>query len=222
MPKLRKTTMTVHGRGASRRASDRGMVRRLKDQLTVQKRIAAIHANPRLLHEMAFYPVHDKRRETPQYKKVHEHLTKELDLPCLVCGVRNSTLKTTRENPYRAKAMETHHHLVEWSLANAIDPARFSKTILPHLRARHPDNPDYQKTSFDAQDVANWVDHSAENLWVLCDVHHRARYFGIHEITYPLWCPMDLLLPSFEQYVMEQIASLKSQPPKSARRKPRK
>jgi len=40
------------------------MLQRLKDQLSVQKKVEAIHANPRLLKELALYPGHDKRLET--------------------------------------------------------------------------------------------------------------------------------------------------------------
>ena len=189
---------------------DRGMVQRLNDQKTVFQKAQEIHANPRLLKELAFYPAHDKRLETPAYKKAHDHLTKALDLPCLVCGVKNSTLKDKAQNPYGARQMETHHHLIEWSLANAIDAAKFNKTILPHLKARHPQNPDYGKAAFSQQDVADWVDHSEDNLWVLCDVHHRAPYLGIHEITYPIWCPMDLLRDDFESYVRQQIQQQKA------------
>lgn len=185
------------------------MLDRLKDQLAVQKHVEAIHANPRLLKEMAFYPAHDERSETPLYKRAHDHLTKELDLPCLVCGVKNSTLGYKLQNRYGAKAMETHHHIIEWALANAIDTAKFNATLLPHLKIRHPTNPAYQKVALSPQDVADWVDHSEDNLWVLCDVHHRAQYFGIHEITYPIWCPMDLLRSDFEAYVQQQIAQTK-------------
>jgi hypothetical protein len=92
-----------------RTAVDKGMLDRLKDQLAVQKHVEAIRANPRLLKEMAFYPAHDKRSETPLYKKAHNHLTQELDLPCLVCGVKNSTLKSETENRYGAKAMAARH-----------------------------------------------------------------------------------------------------------------
>jgi hypothetical protein len=49
------------------------------------------------------------------------------------------------------------------------------------------------------------VDHSEDNLWVLCDVHHRAAFLGIHEITYPIWSPADMLIDDFENYVKEQI-----------------
>ncbi len=197
-------------RAAQDAVQDRGMVQRLKDQRTVYRKAQEIHENPRTLKELAFYPAHDKRLETPEYKKAHDHLTKALDLPCLVCGVRNSTLKDKAQNPYGARQMETHHHLVEWSLANAIDPGKFNRIVLPHLKARHPHNPLYAKKALTAEDIAGWVDHSEDNLWVLCDVHHRAPYLGIHEITYPIWCPMDLLLDDFETYVRQQIAEQKA------------
>jgi hypothetical protein len=105
--------------------------------------------------------------------------------------------------------METHHHVIEWALANAISADKFNATLLPNLRQRHKDKPEYQNDFTDKQ-VADWVDHSEDNLWVLCDVHHRAKYFGIHEITFPIWGPMDLLKPDFEAYVKEQIAQAKA------------
>ncbi|HXC54476.1 MAG TPA: hypothetical protein VNU97_04215 [Rhizomicrobium sp.] len=206
----------------SRNAQDKGMVQRLKDQRTVFRNAQAIHENPSLLKQRAFYPAHDARKETPLYKKAHDHLTKTLDLPCLVCGVKNSTLQDKAENRYGAKAMETHHHIIEWALANAIDAAKFNKIILPHLKTRHPQNPDYAKAAFNDDDVRAWVDHSEDNLWVLCDVHHRAGYLGIHEITYPIWCPVDLLRSDFEEYVRQQIQLNKPAAKGAAKKKPAK
>ena len=213
---------------------DLGMARRLHDQLDVYKRgqrlranVAKVHKLARDLHEVAFYPEHDKRTESPAYKKAHDHLTKELDLPCLVCGVRNSvlknqtTVKDPKKNPYGAKAMETHHHIIEWALANAIDADKFNKAIRPNLAHRHSQNATYQR-DMTPSEVRDWIDHSEDNLWVLCDVHHRARYFGIHEISYPIWCPQDLLRDDFEEYVREQLkssgASKPSKPAKKAKK----
>jgi len=161
------------------------------------------------LRELAFYPPHDKRIETAQYKAVHKKMVVEMDLPCLVCGVRNSVLKDKKKNPYGAKQLETHHHIVEWALSNAISAERFNKTLLPNLRHKHPNKAEYKK-EFSDQQVHDWVDHSEDNLWVLCDVHHRAKYLGIHEITYPIWAPQDLLRDDFEEYVKTQIAEAKS------------
>ena len=191
-----------------RNAQDKGMVDRLKDQLKTQKKVAEIHANVRQLTEYAFYPKHDARRETKEYKAVHNKLVKEMDRPCLICGVKNSTLKDKKINTFGAKQMETHHHVVEWALANAIDIDKFNSTLLPFLKRKHPNKPEYKKT-FTEEDVRNWVDHSEDNLWVLCDVHHRAQYLGVHEITYPIWGPQDLLRGDFEEYVKSEIAKVK-------------
>jgi hypothetical protein len=193
----------------SREIEDTGMIQRLQDQQKIYQYAQEVHENPRLLNERAFYPAHDKRLETAAYKKVHDRLTKELDLPCLVCGVKHSTLGDDAENRYGAKQMETHHHIIEWALANAIDAAKFSRILLPHLKAQHPQKADYQKDAFNDEDVRNWVDHSEDNLWVLCDVHHRAKFLGIHEVSYPIWAPMNLLRGDFEDYVRAQIAATK-------------
>jgi len=194
---------------------DVGMVNRLQDQLAVQQKLKEIHEMNRPLDEIDFYPAHDKRVETPEYQAAHKKLTVDMDLPCLICGVRNSILKDPVKskdpslNPFGAKQMETHHHVIEWALANAVDVDKFNKMLLPSLQRRHPNDPAYQKP-FTAEDIRNWVDHSEDNLWVLCDVHHRAPFFGIHEITDPIWGPQDLLRDDFEEYARQEIAKAKS------------
>lgn len=217
--KAKKSTPKKARKSASRKpvptlssfgGTDAHSVERLEDQRTVQahaerlKKIPTVNMKQRLLSEIAFYPKHAKRTETPEYKKVHKDLVVAKDLPCLVCGVQNSTLKNPKRNTYGAKQMETHHHVVEWALANAVDVGKFNRILRPNLAHRHPTNPDYQKP-MTQQQVIDWVDHSSDNLWVLCDVHHRAKYFGIHEITHPIWCPMDLLEPDFDDYVRTEL-----------------
>jgi N-methylhydantoinase A/oxoprolinase/acetone carboxylase beta subunit len=179
------------------------MVKRLKDQLKVQKKVAEFHGSRRKLDELDFYPAHDERKETPEYVKAHKHMTVELDLPCIVCGIKRTTLDGGK-NRYGSKAMETHHHVIEWALANAIDVDKFNKAILPNLRHKHPDRREYSQP-FTQKQVADWVDHSEDNLWVVCDVHHRAKFLGIHEITFPIWGPMDLLRDDFEEYVNTEV-----------------
>jgi hypothetical protein len=203
----------------SRTSNDKGMLTRLQDQLKVYRKAQAIHSNKRMLDEIAFYPAHDPRRETPEYKETHRRLAIEQDRPCLICGVRNSTLKDKAHNLYGAKQMETHHHVLEWALANAIDAVKFNKILLPRLRARHPNKEQYKKGAFTADEVKVWVDHDEDNLWVLCDVHHRAKYFGIHEITYPIWGPVDLLRDDFEDYVRQETKKYVSKGGKDAIRK---
>jgi len=196
---------------SSRGPTDLSSVARLTDQRHTQTQVERLKAAPtinkkqRLLDEIAFYPKHAKRTETKDYIAIHKEMVVKRDLPCLVCGVKNSTLKDPKQNTYGAKQMETHHHVVEWALANAIDPNRFNTILRPNLAFRHGDNALYRQ-NMSEQEIKDWVDHSPDNLWVLCDVHHRAKYFGIHEITYPIWCPMDLLKPDFEDYVHQELS----------------
>jgi hypothetical protein len=171
---------------------------------------AAFHEVRRLLDERAFYPAHDARKESSAYAKVHKALVKEGR--CLICGVTNEVLKkqAKRENlnlnPYAAKQLETHHHVIEWALANAIDTDKFNKLVFPHLKARHPER---YTSPLTTEEVKAWVDHSPDNLWILCDVHHRAKWFGIHEITDPLWGPQDIFSNAFLDEVRKAIGGTK-------------
>jgi hypothetical protein len=188
---------------------DEGTITRLTDHLNNYK-VVEQHVQHHTIDELQFYPAHDQRQETPEYAKAHRHMTIDLDLPCLVCGVKHSTLSNPAENRYGAKQMETHHHIIEWALQNAIDVDKFNKAIRPALAHKHPNDPTWHyETDFDAVTVTAWVDHSEHNLWVLCDVHHRAKYLGIHEITYPIWGPMDLLRPDFETWARNEIDQLR-------------
>lgn len=131
------------------------------------------HEVARTLHESIYYPEHQARKASAEYRKTHEHLINALDEPCWICGVRKSTLDDPALNPRGSKQMETHHVEVEWALANAMDPARLLADFPamgaadePHLRA--------------------WLD-SEGNMLVLCDICHRDGRRGIHMITYPAW-----------------------------------
>src|SRR5438093_11918652 len=107
-----------------RHLQDKRMAQRLQDQLRLYKTVQAIRKNPRKRNEIASYPVHDKRRETPAYKNVHKKMVRHQDRPCLIRGVRNSSLKDPKAHTYRAKALETHHHDIEGALANATSAPR--------------------------------------------------------------------------------------------------
>lgn len=196
----------------ARSTANRGDIRRINEHLSQFKTVKQ-HVQNHTINELQFYPAHNKRNETPEYAAVHKHMTKDLDLPCLVCGVRRSTLKNPRANRWGAKQMETHHHVIEWALANAVDVKKFNTRLRPFLAHRHPSDPvwHYEKP-FDQKKIAAWVDHSEHNLWVLCDVHHRAQYLGIHEITFPIWTPMDLYLEDFEAWAATEIAKLRGKP----------
>lgn len=172
-----------------------------------KKAASAFHELRRQLDERAFYPPHGARQSSPEYRKVHEKMVNASG--CIVCDVRNDILQDPEKredlslNPYGAKQLETHHHVIEWALANAIDAAKFNKRILPFLQKRH--GTQKYPGPLSPQDVADWVDHSEDNLWVLCDVHHRAPFFGIHEITDPIWGPQDILSDEFLAKIRTEI-----------------
>ncbi len=160
--------------------------------------LSGVHAVNRILHENVLYPEHAARTESPAYANAHHHMVVELDLPCIVCGVKNSTLGDATQNRFGAKAIETHHHVLEWALQNAVDPAKFNARLLPNLAHRYPNEPLY-KQPMNGQQILDWVDHSEHNLWPVCDVHHRHVEVGIHAITYPAWVAQDLLLDEYVQ-----------------------
>lgn len=109
-------------------------------------------------------PSHDPRQDTPEYLAAHHRLVVEMDSPCEVCGVRNSTLGDPTQNPMEAKEMHTHHH-IERSLINACDAGKIG-AIYPQV--------------VDQQSLEAWID-STDNLMVLCDVHHIGPQ-GIHHL----------------------------------------
>lgn len=193
-----------------RKGAARLLVDQAKQVKRAQKRAeAVIHGNVKSLPEPDFYPAHPPRQQTPGYVAIHKKLVHDMDLPCLVCGVRYSIVSDAAKqadpklNPYGAARIETHHRIVEWALANAIDPEKFNNHLRPALDKRHPGGKYAQR--FTDQQIKDWVDHDPDNLWVLCDVHHRHKFFGIHAISDPMWGPQDILLDDFTDAVRKAI-----------------
>ena len=148
------------------------------------------------LQEYKLYPAHEARTSSSAYRRTRKRLVEVEDRPCLVCGVRKSTLDGRRSNPFKATQMETHHRIVEWALIKAIDLDRFNERVVGRFRLRRPDDPTYAD-DFSQDEMEDWIDHHEDNLWVLCDKHHRAPYMGIHALSQPTWGPQDLVFPKF-------------------------
>jgi hypothetical protein len=160
----------------------------------------SLHETSRTLHERAFYPQHEPRRASSSYRTVHRRMVEDEDLPCRICGVRASTLHRPKLNPYRATQMETHHHTIEWAMANAVDLERFQQ-IVAALAQITPEKYGRMRQGqvvrdelgrvlarrFTRAEMLAWIDSDRDNLWVLCDVHHRHQWFGVHAITGPVW-----------------------------------
>lgn len=123
----------------------------------------------RTLHELAWYPDHDPRRASAEYRHTHDHLVIELDSACWICGVRHST----------GGAMETHHSELEWAAERAFeDDAVMLAKLVSDL---------HEKITAATPDAVREFLDSEGNMLVLCADHHRGPYTGIHSITYPAW-----------------------------------
>lgn len=132
------------------------------------------HDEKHSITEYIAYPDHEKRTESPEFVKNKRILVKQLDLPCFICGNRDS-----REV----------HHIHEWALWGALDHEK----VLDTLHIFDPYGFTHQKGD---QPILSPDD--IRNLLVLCghcevngtDVpggHHRGVSTGIHEMTFPIW-----------------------------------
>lgn len=151
----------------------------------------------RTLSETVHYPPHPPRKPTALYTRTHHRLVQTLDSPCLVCGVRNSTLGDPLQNRWGATQLETHHKHIEDSLALAIDLDKFNTVLRPGLLRRTQDESKYNHV-FTQAEMEEWIHGDEDNLWVICDVHHRHTLVGIHAITAPIWGVQNLIKDDFD------------------------
>lgn len=146
-------------------------------RVTDAKGVATNHEVDRTLHEDYIVPAHEPRVASPLYTQTHHDMVYVRDSACFICGVRNSTLKDPSKNVRGSKDMETHHWIIEWSLANAVDYEKVKPLV-----------PDFDWSPVKADDPStffHFIDSEA-NMMVLCDQCHRGKH-GIHSITYPIW-----------------------------------
>jgi len=182
-----KTTETPAGHGKVHKKTEVDVTTEVKTTTTPKKNggngeegtteiLSHVHATTEGVASVEMTPPHPPREETPEYNKAHHHLVYELDEPCAMCGVRHSTLKDPKQNPFGATALETHHYPIERSLLDACD---FSKVglVFPQVK--------------DIESLNAFVD-SEHNLMVLCDIHHRHPLHGIHHLT-----PQDFFVQPF-------------------------
>jgi hypothetical protein len=132
-----------------------------------------------------YYPDHEKRTESPEFRHAKAEEAKEA-LVCCICGSPNP---------------ELHHSLVEWAFSDDVDwqqvqqialgnvpvinnvPMKQSLVywVLQVVRLRG-----FDWAAFDPTQPQTFVDSLAHML-PLCAEHHRAPNKGIHATTFPLW-----------------------------------
>ena len=110
------------------------------------------------------YPAHEPRETDSHYAAFNACRRRLKSLGALVCWIGNADCDS-------ARPVELHHDKVEFSLAEDVDPARFSEAYGLHLESE--------------DEFLSFVE-SEGNLLPLCVFHHRS-HGGIHFIPYPLW-----------------------------------
>jgi hypothetical protein len=94
------------------------------------------------------------------------------------------------DNGYCEGDIEIHHSIIEFSAHKGVDWDR--------VKADFP--------NFDHID-------DKDQMMPLCRKHHRDKYTGIHQVTYPIWILQKYMnkeaLEDFERVVKEQIQKVK-------------
>ena len=108
-----------------------------------------------------YYPEHLPREKDPHYKlfnKARARLIKA-GVGCWICG--------TKEN------LECHHSECEYAAATGVDVKKFAALF-----------PEYHIE--DEEEFLCYVE-SEGNFQILCAIHHRSPFAGIHHCVYPNW-----------------------------------
>jgi hypothetical protein len=99
-------------------------------------------------------------------------------------------MKDPAQNLYGSSQIETHHFHLEWSLANAADWSV--------LKTMYPDFADWAKIDPNNPDTFKYFVDSEYNMMILCDIHHRATYRGIHALEFPVWIAQKYMKKDFK------------------------
>lgn len=143
------------------------------------------HEQSERLTQDVVYPAHEDRTESAEFRKNKRLLVKQLDVPCWICGSRES-----REV----------HHLFEWSLFPALDAEKMLDTLhvfdpygYTHKMGEQPiESPD------DIRNLVVLCGHHEVGGVAVPGGHHRGVNLGVHEITLPIWLALRAVKPGVE------------------------
>lgn len=156
------------------------------------------HFKQGTFEEQYWIPAHNDRRESSLFRKNKKFIRDECGAPCWVC---NST-----------EDLEVHH-VFEWAFWNALDPRKVTNI----LNAIEFYDDDYVSKAPGSDKLRTYLDglsrdkqvidtpDDARNLVVLCRVHHRLKFTGIHTISFPIWLSMSAVPSEGGILTKEQI-----------------
>ena len=127
------------------------------------------HEESRKIVESIVTPDHERRFESPEFRKSKAQLKKDGHYECWVCG--------SKEN------LQAHHFAAEWSLANCVDFDKLKKFC------EEWDPYGYGK-ALNSKPMVSIDD--VRNMLLLCPIHHicinkdnNGSGTGIHTMTFP-------------------------------------
>jgi hypothetical protein len=125
--------------------------------------LTAAHKQIETFHIAYEYPSHEPRASDPHYRAFNAAHDRLKRLGALKCWIGNADCQG---------AIELHHNVVEFALANTVDVAHFEQLY-----------PEFKIAS--DEEFLTWIEGEG-NLLPLCAFHHRG-VCGIHSIHYPAW-----------------------------------
>lgn len=130
---------------------------------TVQVVVTPAHTAKETESFLYTFPAHEPRESDPHYHAFNAARRRLEKLGALKCWIDNADCQG---------AIELHHAIVEFSLAQIVDVAHFEK-LYPEFKID------------DDEKFLTWINAEA-NLLPLCVQHHRG-VIGVHSIHYPAW-----------------------------------
>ena len=107
-----------------------------KEQQYLSKIQPESHMSKDTFKELAIYPEHIPRKTAndKNFNKVRELMIDKADMPCFICNVSKSKIKSkelSEDNfPFE---MELHHFFIEWSFAEGVDLTKWHDKMVPMI-----------------------------------------------------------------------------------------
>lgn len=132
----------------------------------------------RTLVEIAHYPEHEPRAG-PHYRIFHEarhHLIEVMGVGCWIGGATKAQIEAGLPEGHKchgATGLEAHHNIAEFAALPEVAWQAVAK--------------DFPQLGIDSDEKFLEIAESEGGLLILCSVHHRSPFRGIHSITEPNW-----------------------------------
>ena len=143
--------------------------------------------------QLVDYPSHGCRA-VKQFNELTEERVVKGNQGCFICGVTAEDIRTKPQ--FKACGdIQLHHCLAQFALENGVDVDKWNNTVIPLFNEGIIWNPNKLKLTapMSAKQIHDFVNFGNANMLPLCQKHHRGKYTGIHNLTYPIWISQKFL-----------------------------